>query len=212
RLQNNNPRWLLGFFRACRAQIKNRRSSLLGFVEPFSPARQNFFNQRWQRTRFFLHLRGKRVQTERVHHFEWPQLPTKPPAHRAIHVYEVVRNFRQTSRRIQASLRKRSPQELLRLVALLPFQNRPYQRAKPLLRVINCFSRLQRCKSRFLPCAIFHCVHIQRQNFFFSLAFHFFVKSLALFISQSSVSLHFFHQHRPSVALARLIFSRAFIY
>jgi len=76
------------------------------------------------------------------------------------------------------------PTKLLRLVALLPLQDRSHQSAQSSPGVVERLPSFERRKSRFLPRAILHAVHVQRQNFFFAVAFNFFIESLAGFVAQ----------------------------
>ncbi len=100
---------------------------------------------------------------------------------------------------------------MLRFVAFLSFKYRAYQSAQSLTRVLNCFSHFERSEFRLLPWPIFHGVDVQRQDFFFALAFHFLVESLAGFVAQPSAPRHLFNQRGHLVHFVRLIVWRGFV-
>src|SRR5258707_12999783 len=211
RLENNHALRL--FHRPCDAAlpVKNRRFAFFRFVEPLPAARQNFLYNRRQRSPFFLHLRRKNLHAESVHLLKRPHLPAESPAHRAVYILQVIRNLRNAPRGVQTRFGKSAPEELLRLVALLPFEHRSNQRAKPLARILDRFPSLERSEFRFLPRAVHHGVHVERQNFFFFLALHFLVKTLPRFFAQPSPPRHLFEERGHFVNLARLIVRHGFI-
>ena len=156
RFQDNDASRLFDFLRPSGANIKNRCRSLFGLVETFTSARKHLFDNRRNRSPFFLHLRCERLHANRVHHFERPKFPAKAPAHRTVHIYDAIGNFRHAPRRIQAHLRKPAPNELLRLVAFLPFEQRPNQCPQPFVRIFDGFAHFQRSEFRLLPRPVFH--------------------------------------------------------
>ena len=87
------------------ADIKNRRHTLDALVKSGAPSSLHPLDQERHRSTLLLHLRGKLLHPNRVHHFERPQLPAKSPAHRAVHFRNAVGNLRHAPRRVQTSLR-----------------------------------------------------------------------------------------------------------
>ena len=158
-----------------------------------------------------MYLSCEGFDANRIDDLERTAFPGKAPAHRTIHVHDIVGDFRNAARRVQTHFGKRAPQKLLGFVALLPFQQGPYQRAQALSRVLDCFAHFERGKSRLLPRAVFHGVHIERQNFLFAFALNLLVKTLAGLVAEPAALGHFLDQRGNFVHFPRLIVGRGFI-
>ncbi len=100
----------------------------------------------------------------------------------------------------------------MRLVTFLPLQHGFHQRAQPFPSIFNRFAHFEGSEFRFLPRAILHSVHIERQNFFFSFALHLLVKTLSGLVAEPAAPGHLFHEGRDFVAFPRLVFGRRLIY
>ena len=143
RFQDDDTLRLFNFLHAAGTNIKDGRRAPFRFVESLAPARKYFLDDRRNGPAFFLHLSGECFYSNRVHHFEGSEFPSKAPTHRAVHIHDAVGNLRHAARGVQAHLREASPNKLLSLIALLPFEERPHQRAQPLARIFNCLARFE---------------------------------------------------------------------
>ncbi len=211
RLENDDAFRLFDFFRCAAANIEKDRGTFFRFVKPFPPARQNFLDNRWKCSPFFLHLSREGLDANRIDDLERTEFPGEAPAHRAVNVDHVIGNLRHTTRGVQTHFRKGAPQKLLSFVTLLPFQHGTHQRAQPLPCVLDGFAHFERGKLRLLPRAVFHGVHIEGQNFLFAFALHLLVKTLASLVAEPAALGHFLHQHWNFVHFPRLIIGRGFV-
>jgi hypothetical protein len=179
--------------------------ALLRFVETLPSAGQQFFDDRRQRAALFLHGCRESFHADRVHQLKRTKFPGKAPAHRAIDIRNLIRNFRHASRRIETIFGQQAPQKLLGLVALLAFENRADQRAQAFGRVFDRLCAFNGREARLLPGAILHGVHIEREDFFFAFALYLFVEALSGLITEPAASRHFFEQRGNAIHLARFV-------
>ena len=146
RFQNDDSGGLFDRLWRGRRNIEVTRAALLGLVERFTGRREHFRNERRNLLALALERLRHALDADRVPHLKRPQLPAESPAHRAVHVHDAVRNFRNATRGVETSLAKTRPKELIRLVAAFAFKRRADEHAQTGSRVVNALPRFDGSK------------------------------------------------------------------
>src|SRR5258708_6983448 len=187
-------------------EVEDRSFALAGFVKAGADTGQRLFKNGGKRAAFFFDLRGEGSESDCVDHFEGAKFPGEAPAHGAINVHNVVRNFAHAAPGVEAHFGKAAPDELLRLVGFLIFKERSEQGAQTLAGIFDCLASFDRGEARFLFFAVLHGVEVESENFFFALApLHAFVKALAGFVAKPFALGHLFDEGGNFVGFARFV-------
>src|SRR6266404_5329747 len=134
----------LNLFGFAGGEVEDRGFALAGFVKAGAATGQRLFKNGGKRAAFFFDLRREGSESDRVDHFEGAEFPGEAPAHGAINVHNVVRNFAHAAPGVEAHFGKAAPDKLLRLVGFLIFKERSEQGPQTLAGIFDCLASFNR--------------------------------------------------------------------